>query len=45
MVNGLLMLVNGDYLDLVQATDEDGLEAGRVTFDIIGDGESTVIYN
>ncbi|CAH2085837.1 unnamed protein product [Euphydryas editha] len=45
LVNGLLMLVNGDYLNLIQATDEDGLEAGSVTFDIIGDDAASQYFH
>ncbi|XP_041988818.1 cadherin-23-like [Aricia agestis] len=37
---GRLVLVNGEFLDPVQATDEDGLEAGIVTFSIVGNAEA-----
>lgn len=38
MVNARLGLVSGEFMDLIQATDEDGLQAGQVTFEISGDG-------
>ncbi|CAG4933762.1 unnamed protein product [Parnassius apollo] len=37
VVNGLLVKVNGEFLDRIAATDEDGLHAGIVTFSIFGD--------
>ncbi|XP_052759577.1 LOW QUALITY PROTEIN: cadherin-23-like [Galleria mellonella] len=42
--NGLLALVNGEFLDQVSATDEDGLHAGLVTFDISGDAEASQFF-
>ncbi|GBP79471.1 hypothetical protein EVAR_48935_1 [Eumeta japonica] len=38
--NGPLSLVNGEFLARVAATDPDGLHAGRVTFQVVGDGEA-----
>ncbi|XP_038217094.1 protocadherin Fat 1-like [Zerene cesonia] len=38
--NGVLVMVNGEFLDRVKATDEDGLEAGIVTFEVIGDDDA-----
>lgn len=32
------MTVSGNDLARVEATDEDGLEAGTVTFEVVGDG-------
>ncbi|XP_068627415.1 cadherin-AgCad1-like [Battus philenor] len=40
MVNGLLVLVNGDFLERITATDEDGLHAGVVNFSISGDADA-----
>ncbi|XP_023948291.1 cadherin-23-like [Bicyclus anynana] len=44
MVNARLGLVSGEFLDTIQATDEDGLEAGQVTFDISGDDEASQYF-
>ncbi|XP_039750968.1 protocadherin-16-like isoform X2 [Pararge aegeria] len=44
MVNARLGLVSGEFLDSIQATDEDGLEAGKVTFDISGDDEASQYF-
>ncbi|KAM3956312.1 LOW QUALITY PROTEIN: cadherin-AgCad1-like [Aphomia sociella] len=41
VTNGLLAMVNGEFLDRVEATDKDGLHAGLVTFDISGNGDNT----
>lgn len=38
MVNGMLVMVNGEFLHRVAATDEDGLHAGIVTFSVVGNG-------
>lgn len=38
MVNSLLVMVNDDFLGQITATDDDGLEAGIVTFSVTGDG-------
>lgn len=38
MANGLLALVDGNFLDRIHATDDDGLQAGIVTFEVAGDG-------
>ncbi|XP_013167274.1 PREDICTED: cadherin-23-like isoform X1 [Papilio xuthus] len=40
MVNGMLVLVNGEFLHRVTATDEDGLHAGIVTFSVVGNAEA-----
>ncbi|CAG4946144.1 unnamed protein product [Colias eurytheme] len=39
-LNSLLVKVNGQFLDRITATDEDGLEAGIVTFEVIGDDDA-----
>ncbi|XP_049870615.1 cadherin-23-like isoform X2 [Pectinophora gossypiella] len=41
VVNNVLSLVNGDPLDRIQAIDDDGLDAGVVTFDIVGDADAS----
>ncbi|KAI5634412.1 cadherin domain-containing protein [Phthorimaea operculella] len=38
--NAVLFKVNGDILDSIVATDEDGLNAGQVTFSISGNAEA-----
>ncbi|XP_072929388.1 cadherin-AgCad1-like [Epargyreus clarus] len=40
MVNGVLVKVNGEFLDRISATDEDGLQAGIVTFQVTGDDDA-----
>ncbi|CAH2040187.1 unnamed protein product, partial [Iphiclides podalirius] len=40
VVNGLLVQVDGEFLPRVSATDEDGLHAGIVTFNVSGDAEA-----
>ncbi|XP_059054596.1 cadherin-23-like [Achroia grisella] len=42
--NGPLMLVNSVFLDSVSATDEDGLHAGMVTFDVVGNAEANEFF-
>lgn len=37
-VNVMLAMVNGDFLDRLSATDEDGLHAGVVNFEIDSNG-------
>lgn len=37
-VNVILAMVNGDSLDRLSATDEDGLHAGVVNFEVVGNG-------
>ncbi|CAH0723994.1 unnamed protein product, partial [Brenthis ino] len=39
-INSRLQLVNGEALDRINATDDDGLHAGIVTFEIVGDDEA-----
>lgn len=34
----MLAMVNGDFLDRLSATDEDGLDAGVVNFEVVGNG-------
>nr|AIA80598.1 mutant cadherin [Pectinophora gossypiella] len=41
VVNNVSSLVNGDPLDRIQAIDDDGLDAGVVTFDIVGDADAS----
>ncbi|CAK1543812.1 unnamed protein product [Leptosia nina] len=43
-VNGVLVTVSNSFLDQVQATDEDGLEAGRVKFEVVGDDEAAQFF-
>ncbi|XP_045767241.1 cadherin-23-like [Maniola jurtina] len=44
MVNARLGLTSGEFLDSIHATDEDGLEAGQVTFDVSGDDEASEYF-
>ncbi|VVD00119.1 unnamed protein product [Leptidea sinapis] len=44
VVNGLLATVRGDFLERISATDEDGLEAGQVSFDIVGDDDASQYF-
>lgn len=39
VANGLLATVNGEFLDRIAATDEDGLHAGTVTFSVVGNSK------
>ncbi|XP_050349459.1 protocadherin Fat 3-like [Nymphalis io] len=43
--NGLLVLVTGEFLDRIHATDEDGLHAGRLSFEITGDDAASQYFN
>ncbi|XP_063894022.1 protocadherin Fat 1 [Helicoverpa armigera] len=45
VVNGILATVDGEFLDRIVATDEDGLEAGLVTFSIAGDDEDAQFFD
>nr|AAM21151.1 cadherin [Manduca sexta] len=40
VINGVLATVNGEFLERISATDPDGLHAGVVTFQVVGDEES-----
>nr|XP_026498507.1 protein dachsous-like [Vanessa tameamea] len=42
--NGLLVLVTGEFMDRIQATDEDGLHAGRLSFEITGDDAASQYF-
>ncbi|KAJ0177622.1 hypothetical protein K1T71_006495 [Dendrolimus kikuchii] len=45
LVNNVLVTVTGDLLDRIEATDEDGLEAGLVDFRISGNAEAEQFFN
>nr|QNS31153.1 cadherin [Cnaphalocrocis medinalis] len=43
--NGQLTTASGQFLDRIHATDEDGLHAGKVTFQVQGNEEATEYFN
>nr|AAV80768.1 cadherin-like Cry1Ac receptor [Heliothis virescens] len=45
VVNGVLATVDGEFLERIVATDEDGLHAGVVTFSISGDDEALQYFD
>uniref|UniRef100_A0A2A4J4H7 Cadherin domain-containing protein n=1 Tax=Heliothis virescens TaxID=7102 RepID=A0A2A4J4H7_HELVI len=45
VVNGVLATVDGEFLERIVATDEDGLHAGVVTFSISGDEEALQYFD
>nr|ASV70529.1 cadherin-like protein [Hyphantria cunea] len=42
--NGVLITVGNDVLERIHATDEDGLEAGVVTFDVQGEDDASEFF-
>ncbi|NP_001037682.1 cadherin-like membrane protein precursor [Bombyx mori] len=45
VVNGLLATVDGEFLNRIVATDEDGLHAGQVAFEVVGDTEAVDYFH
>lgn len=43
LVNSVLVLATGELLERVSASDSDGLQAGEVTFEVVGDGLYKII--